>query len=398
MLIDLTDDRAFSGTGYRKPLAWLRENDPVHWHREPGGPGFWAVTRYADALSVYRDSETYSSRNGMRLDTNPQAVAAVTQRMLIVSDAPDHSHLKRVLAQGFSAARIPHAEDLVRRVVRELLAEAVREREVDIVEVVRRVPTRVVCALMGVPRPEWDWLGGTMNAAFEGADAASRRAAHADIFLYFSDLVEQRRKSPEDDFVSHLAHSRRSTKVPGETRLLTDEEVVVNCNGVLAGGNETTRYSAAGAVLALLENPAQWDVLRAGGLDVVRNGVEEVLRWTTPGVHVLRTATRPSRIAGTDIAAGDRVTVWNVSANRDETAFPAPERFDLGRTPNQHLAFGGGRHQCLGARLARMELAVFLAELSACVGSVEQLGEPAYTASNFTWGVRHLPVRLTPAA
>lgn len=397
MLIDLTDEKTFSGNGFWQDMAWLREHDPVHWHPEPDGPGFWAVTRYEDALGVYHDWETFSSRNGMRLETNPVAVAAVTQRMLIVSDPPDHSQLKRVLAKGFSPAEIPHAEDLIRRVVRELLGEALRDREIDIVDLARRVPTRVVCALMGVPREEWDWLGGTMNAAFEGEDEQSRLAAHAEIFLYFSELVTERRVSPGDDFVSRIAHDRRSTSVPGETRQLSDEEIVVNCNGVLAGGNETTRYSAGGAVLALLENPSQWEKLRTEGRSILPTAIEEVLRWTTPGVHVLRTATRPARIAGTDIAEGDRVTVWNVSANRDEAAFDAPERFDLARTPNKHLSFGGGRHQCLGARLARLELSVFLEELVAGVDSIEQTGEPGYTASNFTWGVRHLPVRLTPA-
>ena len=152
MLIDLTDQKTFSGTGFWQDLAWLRENDPVHWHPEPDGPGFWAVTRYEDALGVYHDWETFSSRDGMRLETNPAAVAAVTQQMLIVSDPPDHSQLKRVLAKGFSPAEIPHAEDLIRRVVRELLGEALRDREIDIVDLARRLPTRVVCALLGVPR------------------------------------------------------------------------------------------------------------------------------------------------------------------------------------------------------------------------------------------------------
>ncbi|RJQ89331.1 cytochrome P450 [Amycolatopsis panacis] len=393
----LTDDRMFEGTGFHEHLAWLREHDPVHRHPEPAGPGFWVLTRYRDALSVYHDAEGFSSRHGMRLETNPAAVAAVTQRMLIVSDPPEHTQLKRVLAKGFSPSEIPHAPELIRQVVRELLDEALRAGEVDIVEVARRVPTRVVCALMGVPRAEWDWLGGTMNAAFEGEDEKRRLAAHAEIFLYFSELVTERRAAPGDDFVSRIARDRRFTSVQGETRPLTDEEIVVNCNGVLAGGNETTRYSAAGAVLALLENPGEWARLRAGGSALLPTAVEEVFRWTTPGVHVLRTATRPTRIAGTEIAAGDRVTVWNISANRDEAAFPDPGRFDLTRTPNKHLAFGGGRHQCLGARLARLEISIFLEELVTQVGSIEQLAEPEYTASNFTWGVRSLPVRLVPA-
>jgi cytochrome P450 len=279
--------------------------------------------------------------------------------------------------------------------VRGLLDDALAAGEVDVVETARRLPTRVVCALMGVPREEWDWLGGTMNDAFEGEDEQSRLAAHAEIFLYFSELVLDRRDNPGDDFVSRIAADRRST-ADGPKRPLTDTEIVVNCNGVLAGGNETTRYSAAGAVLALIEHPDQWAALRADRA-LLPSAVEEVLRWTTPGVHVLRTATAPTTIGGVDIAAGDRVTLWNVSANRDDAEFGDAGRFRVDRTPNRHIAFGGGRHQCLGARLARLELTVFLEELLNRVAAVDIVGEPRYTASNFTWGVRELPVRLHSA-
>jgi cytochrome P450 len=392
--MDLTDDLSFAGTEFWPHFAWLREHDPVSRHPDEHG-GFWVVTRFADVLSVYRDAAGFSSRHGMRLGTNPTAVDAVTGQMLIVSDQPDHAQLKTVLAKGFSPAAIPHAEDLVRTVVRGLLDDALAAGEVDVVETARRLPTRVVCALMGVPREEWDWLGGTMNDAFEGEDEQSRLAAHAEIFLYFSELVLDRRDKPGDDFVSRIAADRRST-ADGTKRPLTDTEIVVNCNGVLAGGNETTRYSAAGAVLALIEHPDQWAALRADRA-LLPSAVEEVLRWTTPGVHVLRTATAPTTIGGVDIAAGDRVTLWNVSANRDDAEFGDAGRFRVDRTPNRHIAFGGGRHQCLGARLARLELTVFLEELLNRVAAVDIVGEPRYTASNFTWGVRELPVRLHSA-
>lgn len=390
MLIDLTDDAAFGGNSFWPAMAWLRENDPVHWH-ESGG-GFWAVTRYADAVAVYRDSDIFSSRYGMRLDTNEVAVAAVSQRMLIVSDPPEHTQLKRVLNKSVFPE---NSEDLVRGIVRELLAEALAAGEVDMVEVIRRLPTRVVCALLGVPRPEWDWLGTTMNGAFEGADEEVRSGNHAEIFLYFTELLRERRKNPGTDFISRIATDRRDT-VDGEQGL-TDEEIIVNCNGVMAGGNETTRYSAAGGLLALTRNPDQWAALRTRGAEAIPTAVEEILRWTTPGVHVLRTAMRRTRLGDRDIAVGDRVTVWNVSANRDERAFPDAGRFLVDRTPNRHLTFGGGRHLCLGARLARLELAVFLEELTTLVSAVELTGEPAYTASNFTTGTSYLPVRLTPS-
>ena len=390
MLIDLTDDDAFGGTAFWSTMSWLREHDPVHWHE--GGGGFWAVTRYADAVQVYRDSDVFSSRYGMRLATNPKAVAAVSQRMLIVSDPPEHTQLKRVLNKSVFPDDI---DGLVREIVRELVEEALEARELDIVDVVRRLPTRVVCALLGVDRADWDWLGRTMNGAFEGPDEEARSGNHAEIFLYFAELVAQRRRNPGTDFISRVATDRRETD-DGE-RPLTDEEIIVNCNGVMAGGNETTRYSTAGGLLAFTQNPDQWALLRSRGAAVLPSAVEEILRWTTPGVHVMRTAMRPARIGERDIAVGDRVTVWNVSANRDERAFPDADRFRIHRTPNRHLAFGGGRHLCLGARLARLELTVFLEELLLRVSEVELIGEPRYTASNFTWGCRYLPVRLTPS-
>jgi cytochrome P450 len=393
MLIDLTDDKAFAGSAFWDAMTWLRANDPVHWHATPSG-GFWALTRYADAAEVYRDSDTFSSRYGMRIGTNPDAVSAVAQRMLIVSDPPDHTQLKRVLNKGVFPEDIG---SVVRGIVRELLDEAVAEGELDIVETARRIPTRVICALLGVPRPEWDWLGRTMNGAFEGETELARAGNHAEIFFYFTELLNQRRRNPGTDFISRIATDRRTTEVAGEERPLTDEEIIVNCNGVMAGGNETTRYSAAGGVLAFIQNPDQWRLLRESGPAVIPTAVEEILRWTTPGVHVLRTAMRPTRIGERDIGVGDAVTIWNVSANRDEAAFPAADRFYVTRTPNRHLTFGGGRHLCLGARLARLELTVFLEELIELVSDMELVGEPTYTASNFTWGTSTLPVRLTPA-
>jgi cytochrome P450 len=253
----------------------------------------------------------------------------------------------------------------------------------------------VVCALLGVDRADWDWLGRTMTDAFEDPDELVRAVNHAEVFQYFTDLLKERRKNPGTDFVSRVAADRRES--PEGSRELTDEEIIVNCNGVMAGGNETTRYSTAGGMLAFTQEPDQWALFRSRGASVVPTAVEEILRWTTPGVHVMRTAMRPARIGEKDIAVGDRVTVWNMSANRDERVFADADEFRIDRTPNRHLAFGGGRHLCLGAKLARLELSVFLEELAQRVSAIELIGEPGFMASNFTWGCRSLPVRLTAA-
>ncbi|GAA2806071.1 cytochrome P450 [Saccharopolyspora taberi] len=393
-IVDLTDPELFSSNEFWKVLAWLRANDPVHWHEDGKGSGFWVVTRYDDVTAVYADAESFSSRFGMRLGSDEDAVSAVSQRMLIVSDPPDHTYLKRVLSKAFSASEMSRLEGLVRDVVREVMDDAVDAGEIDFLDVAKLIPNYVVCAVMDLPREDWAWVGRTTTDAFEGEDEETRSGAHSEIFLYFDDLLRQRRGGSGEDFVSRIARDRRATGEPGQDRLLTDEEIVFNCNGVLAGANETTRYSTAGGVLALAEDPDQWRTLRAGGAAAIPNAVEEILRWTVPGVHALRTVTRPAAIGGQPVGVGDRVTVWNVSANRDEAVFTDADRFVVDRSPNRHITFGAGRHLCLGARLARLELAAFLGELLERVERIELCGEPRYNASNFTWGLRKLPVRL----
>jgi cytochrome P450 len=395
--IDLTDPSLFRGNQFWPVLAWLRANEPVYRHPEPDGPGFWVLSRYRDIVDVYTDHETFSSRYGMRLDSDPAAVQAVAQRMLIVSDPPYHTHLKRVLMRSFGPSEMPRIEGLVRQAVREVLDEAVTGDPLDFIDVAKLIPNRVVCALMGVPRADWDWIGSVTTDAFDSEDPDERSAAHSEVFLFFTELLQERRDTPGDDFVSRIAHDRVVTEEPPGERELSDEEIVFNCNGVLSGANETTRYSAAGGVLALMQNPDQWQALLDGGPAAVPGVVEETLRWTTPGVHAMRTATRDTTIRDVPIARGDRVTLWNVSANRDEDVFEQPDRFDIARRSNRHITFGHGRHVCLGARLARLELAIFYEELIRRVGAVEPAGEPQYNPSNFTWGLRSLPVRLLPA-
>jgi cytochrome P450 len=394
--IDLTEPALFARNDFWPVLAWLRENDPVHWHEQGDGSGFWVISRYHDIVAVYLDPGSFSSRYGMRLGSSAEAVSAVSQRMMIVSDPPEHTQLKRVLARAFAPAEVPEMDRLARQTARDVVADAVRAGEVDVVEVAKLLPNHVICAMMGLPRSDWAWIGQTMTEAFEGPDEQSRSGAHGEIFLYFDELLRERRDGDGDDFISRVARDHRATDAPGARRLLTDEEIIVNLNGVLAGANETTRYSAAGGVLALAENPGQWRELRAAGDTAIPAAGEEVLRWTVPDVHAMRTATRDAIIGGQRIGAGDRVTLWNVSANRDESVFTEAERFLVTRSPNRHMTFGAGHHLCIGARLARLELTAFLHELVRQVETIELIGEPRYNASNFTWGLIHLPVRLVP--
>lgn len=396
MHIDLLDPGPFSRNEFWPVFAWLRANAPVYRHAEPDGPGFWVLSRYRDIVQVYGDSDTFSSRHGMRLGSDPAAVASVAQQMLIVSDPPEHTNVKRALSKAFGPAQLPKLERMVAEVVGDLVAEAVDRAEFDFIELAKQLPNRVVCAMMGIPRGDWSWIGDLTTEAFDSPDEAVRSHAHSEIFLYFIELLRQRRADPGDDLISQIAFDV-PVQESGTERMLTDEEIVFNCNGILSGANETTRYSAAGAVNMFARLPDQWALLRRTGPAGIDSAVEEILRWTTPGVHALRTATRDTEIAGVAVAAGDQVTLWNVSANRDEELFDRPEQFRVDRRPNRHIAFGHGRHLCLGARLARLELSALLGELLAHLDGFELTGPALFNASNFTWGVRSLPVRLLRA-
>lgn len=396
MEIDLLDPGPFGRNDFWPTFTWLRANSPVHWHPEPGSDdgGFWALSRHRDIMKVYADSDTFLSARGMRLGSDPAAVAAVAQRMLIVSDVPHHTRLKRALGQAFGPQQMPRLEALVEQVVADLVTEAAERDELDFIDLAKQLPNRVVCAILGIPRADWAWIGALTTDAFDSPDEAVRSSAHSEIFLYFIELLAERQARPGDDLVSQIAHDTLVDEGDGSERPLSDHEIVFNLNGVLSGANETTRYSAAGAVHMFAEHPDQWRLLRALGQDGIAPAVEEILRWTTPGVHALRTASRDTEINGTPVAAGARVTLWNVSANRDEDVFADPHSFRVDRRPNRHVAFGHGRHLCLGARLARFELGALLTEMLAVLDGFELTGPATFNSSNFTWGINSLPVRL----
>lgn len=387
-LLDLSDPEVFAANAMWDGFTRLRAEAPIVRQAAPDGD-HWALTRHRDLVTVYGDTESFASRYGMRLGSHPGAVAAVAQHMLIVSDGPEHRQLKRILMGWFGPDQWPRMQQLVDLVVTDVLAGAT-DCDLDFIGIAKALPNHVVCALMDLPRSDWEWIGSVTTGAFVLDDEASA-SAHGEIFLYFMDLLAERRRRPGDDFISWVA--TRAYNGSGD-RPLSDEEIVANCNGVLAGANETTRYAAAGAVVAFAENPAQWARLRAAGPTGVPGAVEEILRWTSPGVHALRTVVRPVRLGDVDLLPGERVSLWNISANRDERVFHRSDRFLIDRHPNRHLGFGHGRHLCLGARLARYELQALLMEFLDRVEEFTLFDDPAYTRSNFTWGVERCPAHL----
>jgi cytochrome P450 len=388
-LVDLFDPTTFSRGNLHERFAQLRKEGTVHRHPEPDGPGFWVATRYRDVQAVYSDPETFSSRSGMRLGSSAAAVAGVADRQLVVSDPPQHTRVRRVANEAFTPRRLRRLVEPVTAAVDELVVAHLSSGGGDFVAAVAEpLPVHVICAMMDLPRQDWDSIRAWTTAGMDSEDPRERLAANAEIFLYFADLVDFRRREPGDDLVSILVTTPKEGFAP-----LTDEEVVVNCNGILVGAIETLRYAAAGGVHAFAWNTEAWAEVKEGRA-AVATAAEEILRWTAPGLHAMRTVTRPTELSGVDLTAGDRITIWNCSANRDEDVFPAPDTFRPTRSPNHHVTFGLGPHTCIGSRLARIELAALLESLRARVETIVPIGEATWSPSNFIHGLTSLPVRF----
>ncbi|MFG1955081.1 cytochrome P450 [Micromonospora sp. NPDC048830] len=394
--VDLADPHFFAGDRFLEVTREARRRHPVAW-TNPERDGFWSVTAYRPGREVLRRPDVFTSTRGMRLGAGAAAVAAASGRMLVVSDGADHQRLRPAHARWFSSRALadlaPGLRDTVDRRLRELVD---RGEPVDVVaDLALPVPSWVLFRMMGVPRQDWDELAALTATGFDDTDpspaaAAERAAAHSAVFAYFFELLERRRADPGDDIVSTLATADHGG------RPLTDEEIVLNCDGLLNGGLETTPHAISGALLAFARHPEQWRRLRAepGLLDAA---IEEILRYTSPPGHAMRTATRDTTLGDASIAGGDRVVVWLPSCNRDEELFAEPDRFLVDRRPNPHVGFGGGPHYCVGAALARLELRCVLESLLGQVAEIREVGEPARQASNFLNGLRRLDVVLEPA-
>lgn len=402
--VDLTDLDAFARGFPHHLFARHRREAPVYWHEPtvhtPGGEGFWSVATYAETLAVLRDPATYSSERGGHRAHGGTVLADLPTAGLILNmmDDPRHARIRRLLSRGFTPRAVARLEDDVRRRMRALLDAAADRGEADfLTDVAGELPMQVICTLLGVPEADRHALFEAVEFAFDVRDGPGafeptpeQAQASARMFAYAEELIAQRRARPGDDVLSVIVHAVLPDEYPPR---LTDLELASNFVLFFAAGAETTRNALAGGVLALIEHPDQLARLRADPT-LVPVAVEEVLRWTTPSPMKRRTATRDAELGGHRVRAGDKVVVWEGSANRDETVFNRPMDFDAARHPNPHLAFGHGVHHCLGAGLARLELRVGLEELLARIEHVELAGPVEWTRSNRHTGIRHLPVRL----
>ena len=388
-------------------FALIRAIPGLAWHPY-GDRGFWAVTRHADVRAVSRNPAVFSSAIGHTNLWDLEADALEARRSLIDTDAPDHTRLRRMVAGAFTPKNIRRWEQAVRDITVELLDDFVAAGGGDWVEsVAAPLPIRVILAMLGVPVADAGYLVELSSYLVEGTgDAQSlppdafgnttelrllpfnSPASHA-LFEYGEEMRARRQADPRDDLVTHLVEAE------ADGGRISRHEYRHLFHLLVFAGNETTRTAISHGATALAANPDQWQrVLDDPGL--IETATEEIIRWATPVLHMRRTAATDCELAGTRIAAGDKVVMWYGSANRDEAAFSDPFRFDVGRAPGEHFAFGGGGpHLCLGAFLARLEVSVLLEEMAARRLFLEQLGEPVRIASNFVHGV--LSVEMAPA-
>ena len=387
--IDLADPALY--TDDRPEQAWraLRQaRKPVR------APGYWLMTRYADVVEVYQNGPSFSSEKGMQLGLDRSAAEVAAEaaagKMLIVTDDPRHAEVRRAMGAAFTPKMVRQLADRTASIARRLVTTAATGETIDFVQsVAARLPATVICDVIGVPDGERDHVATLTQTAFGAAGDDAQVIAHAELFDYCDTLVTRKREHPADDVASALAHA----VVRGEP--MSHEVAVLNCHGLISGGNETTRHASSTAALTLCRSPEQWAMVRDGRVRV-EDATEEVLRYASPANHVLRSAVRDQDIGGLTVRAGEYVTLWLGSANRDETVFADPDEVRFGRTPNKHLAFGLGGHFCLGAFLARLELTSLVRALAELVRMAELRGTPERLASNVLRGYTSLPLALTP--
>jgi cholest-4-en-3-one 26-monooxygenase len=407
--VDLTDPELYLSGAHHEIFTRLRRDDPVHWQPEAGGSGFWCLTRHEDVKAASRDNTLFSSSvqgvNIPDLDDHAGGNASMAREMMVIMDPPRHTRYRLLVNKGFTPRVIGRLEEHLRA-----KAQVIVDGLVDRIDPVSGVggcdavtdlaadlPLQAITELVGVPEEDrhriFEWsnaLVGSDDPEFGAMDGTME--ASAEMYGYAMALREQRLREPGDDIVSALL----GAEVDGHT--LTEAEFAMFFLLLCVAGNETTRNATVHGLRALIEHPDQYERLRDEP-DLLPTAVDEILRWASPIHHFRRTATADVTVGDRTIRAGDKVVLWYASANRDEDVFDDPFRFDITRTPNDHVSFGaGGPHYCLGANLARLELRLIFAELTARLADIEVTGDAEMLRSNFVHGFKHLPISYRAAS
>ncbi len=394
----LADPDTFADGVPHRALAQLRSTTPVAWQEMDGEPGFWAVLAHADVVTASRAPGRFSAEEGgvVLEDLDPENLAMM-RNMLLAMDPPRHTTYRRPLADSFKGKVIGGLEGRIRELCRELMAEAAeRGPDVEFVhDVTAKLPSRVMGRLMGLPEADWDLLLSLAERQTSGQDPdivgedGPDHSASIEMAMYAIELAGRRRQEPPQEDLTTLILDGDFGGQP-----MTDVDFASFFVQLVTAGNDTTKTLLSSGLHALLAHPDQLAELRADPT-LVPGAVEEVLRWANPIHYFRRTAGEDALLGGAEIAAGDKVALYYTAANRDPAVFDEPDRFDIRRHPNPHLAFGIAEHFCLGVHLARLEGRVFFEELLAAFAGIEPAGDPVRLRSNLMNSYKRLPVRLT---
>jgi cytochrome P450 len=402
--VDLTDLDLFAAGFPHEVFARHRREAPVWWHEPtehtPDGEGFWSVTTHAEVLEVLRDPHTYSSETGGDRPYGGTLIQdlPIAGQVLNMMDDPRHARIRRLVSSGLTPRMIRRVEEDLRARCRRLLDDVVDDEPFDFLrDVAAELPMQMICLLLGMPEEDRHWIFEAVEPGFDFKGSrksfepdVDQDAARREMFDYGNALIAAKRAEPADDMLSIVVHAALTDVEPPH---LTDFELYAFFSLLFSAGAETTRNAIAGGLLALLEHPDQLALLRSD-LTLLPTAVEEMVRWTTPSPAKRRTATCATELGGVAIAPGDKVVVWEGSANRDELVFERPDELDITRSPNPHVGFGHGIHYCLGANLARLEVRVLFEELLPRFREVELVEPVEWTRSNRHTGIRHMQVRL----
>jgi cholest-4-en-3-one 26-monooxygenase len=374
----------------------LRADAPVFFHPEPDGPGFWCIVRYSDLQKVSQDWADYSSEWGITLYETDEVGLEQQRMMMLMMDPPRHTKLRLLVNKGFTPRMIGRLHDRIRGIAVEIVDHVAARGHCDfVVDVAAELPLQVIAEMMGVPQEDrhkvFEWSNrmiGSEDPEY-AVTAEDAMTAGVEMFQYANDLAASKRANPTDDIISTLL----TAEVEGER--LTDLEFDMFFELLAVAGNETTRNLISHGMLALLENPDQLALLRADP-SLLPAAVDEMLRYASPVMYMRRTAQSDLDLHGQTIKQGDKVALWYIAANHDPAVFEDPHRFDIRRSPNDYLAFGGGGpHFCLGSHLAKLEITVMFEELLGRLPTIELAGPVERLRSNFINGIKHMPLRVS---
>jgi cholest-4-en-3-one 26-monooxygenase len=400
--IDLLDMDRFVRGEHHEMFRRLRAEDPVYWHDEPKGPGFWAVTKHADLVAVNRDATLFSSevggisifdygdREGTSGGLDPRGL------MMLYTDPPKHTRYRLLVNKGFTPRMIGLLEQYLTHRATVIVDNVIERGECDFVEdLSAELPLQAIADIMGVPQEDrrllFEWSNKMIGVDDPEYQTEDNGMAAMELYAYVNALAKARQSDPRDDIVTKLINA----EIDGDK--LSEVEFDMFMLLLTVAGNETTRNTTSWGMHALLNNPEQLAYLQEDVEGRLDTAIEEILRWASPVLHFRRTASADTQIGDKAVKAGDKVVIWHISANRDEDVFADPFRFDVSRNPNDHIAFGGGGpHFCLGANLARMELRLIFREIVTRIPDMKIAGDVSFLRSNFIGGVKHMPVSFTP--